>query len=110
MGASDVLVDFEGYYRDYTIWQPPAWSLRYSPARFWHIIHDAGTPAEMQNAIRLSRLHRAGHVYVTEQGQDPRPPEAYLYDRLPPDAYWTAELDEVRATAFRTRGWSRQEG
>jgi hypothetical protein len=103
MASTDVLVNFEGYYRDYTAWTPPVWAARYRPNRFWHIIHDCLTPAQMENAVRLSRLRRIGLVYITEQSQTPKLPDAYLYDRLPLDRYWAAEVKDVLATSLPRR-------
>jgi hypothetical protein len=94
MNATDVLVNFEGFYSTYSSasYTQPSWILRYPSTRFWHIIHDAGQISDLQNAVRLSKQRHAGWVYVTDLGE-PNP-----YGALPAGPYWTAELGAVGAS------------
>jgi hypothetical protein len=89
LAAADIVVDFEGFYVDYLGWTPPAWTSRYDPTRFWHIIHDVATHAQLQAVQRLSQHRSAGYLYITDQTQEPRPPDMHLYDRLPHTPYWS---------------------
>jgi hypothetical protein len=86
--VASVVVVFEGPYASYRGLQVPGWVRRYRATRFAHVIHD--TPrADLARAVRLSRLRRAGYVYVTDQGE-PDP-----YRALP--SYWTQEVAAVAA-------------
>ncbi|MCU1353299.1 MAG: hypothetical protein JWM05_2508, partial [Acidimicrobiales bacterium] len=94
--ASDVIVNFEGFYADYVAsYSAPAWVARYSPRRFWHIVHDATQVSQAVEAVRLGQLRRAGRMFVTDEAQTPPPPDVYTYDRLPKAAIWSAEIRGV---------------
>ena len=134
MSASDILVNFEGFFEQPSQGDPgqwykgnylaPSWVSEYPANRFWHIIHTANTVEKMQAAVKLSKDRNAGWVYVTDD--DPYPYDsvesAYTgnpYDSLPPEsasnAYWPLELAEVASgiksysgsnfSAFDLFGW-----
>jgi chitodextrinase len=93
---ADVSLNFEGTYESYLAWQPPAWQRSRDPRRFWHLVHATGSQAQMADAMRLGRERGAGYMYVTPDVL------ANPWDSLPPDSYWTAELDAARTTADGT--------
>lgn len=66
--------------------QAPGWTRRFKAARFAHVIY-AAPGSTLTSAIRLSRTHRAGHVYVTSL-TDP-------YANLP--GYWAHEDSALTA-------------
>jgi Spherulation-specific family 4 len=89
MSVGNVVVAFEGSYASYRGLQVPAWAARYKPARFADVIY--ATPgSDLAGAVRLSRLRRTGHVYVTNLPGSPDP-----YSALP--SYWTREVAAVAA-------------
>jgi hypothetical protein len=79
--AADVLVTFEGSVADYASYVPAAWHLSNDASRFAHIVYNAthrdNEDDDLLLAMRLSKAHNAGHVYVTS-GSLPNP-----YDGLP---------------------------
>ncbi len=91
MAVSDVLLTFEGSYRDYTNgYSAPSWVSNYSPSRFWHLVYSTSTTKAMERAVTLSKNRGVGWVYVTPDGL-PNP-----WDTLPSGAYWSKELAAVR--------------
>ncbi|WP_194892991.1 spherulation-specific family 4 protein [Catenulispora pinisilvae] len=90
--AADVLVMFEGTYADYTTWTAPAWELSSTdPDKFWHLIYNTPTQANMENAVSLSKQRNAGYLYVTDDNL-PNP-----WDTLPTGTYWSDELSQSAA-------------
>ena len=79
--AADVLVTFEGSVANYASYVPAAWHLSNDASRFAHIVYNAthrdNEDDDLLLAMRLSKAHNAGHVYVTS-GSLPNP-----YDGLP---------------------------
>ncbi|MEY9863578.1 hypothetical protein ABH935_009231 [Catenulispora sp. GAS73] len=91
--AADVLVMFEGTYADYTGWTAPAWELNSTnPDKFWHLIYNTPTQADMENAVSLSKQRNAGYLYVTD-GNLPNP-----WNTLPTGTYWSDELAQSAAS------------
>ena len=90
MGVADQVVTFEGDYASYlNSFTSAAWTAKYSPARFWHLVYNTPTTVGMQSVLALSRARGAGLVYVTPDTL-PNP-----WDTLPSGAYWAAELSGV---------------
>lgn len=88
MKAADIICTFESPYTSYqTQYNAPAWVMRYPASRFWHIVLDVPTVADMQNVIQESKARHAGWVYVTSAKENPNP-----YDSLPAEPYWSDEL------------------
>lgn len=91
MDVSDVVLTFEGSYRDYVnSYSAPAWVGSYSRSRFWHLVYSTSTTKAMERAVMLSKSRGAGWVYVTPDVL-PNP-----WDTLPTGSYWTKELAAVR--------------
>jgi hypothetical protein len=87
MSVGDVVLVFEGSYATYRHLQVPSWTDRYRRARFAQVIY--ATPAsKLARAVRLSRLRRAGYVYVTNLQGSPNP-----YAALP--SYWKREAAAI---------------
>jgi len=88
MSIGDVVMVFEGSYAQYVTTKVPAWVRHYPAAKFAHTIF--ATPASvLNNALKLAKERRAGHVYVTDLvGANP-------YQGLP--VYWAAEDAETTA-------------
>ncbi|MHB2036853.1 MAG: spherulation-specific family 4 protein [Nitrososphaerales archaeon] len=64
---SDILVTFEGNYADYlTSYNNTSWTNNYPPSHFWHIVYNATTVTEMQNAIQLASQRGAAWIYVSD--------------------------------------------
>jgi len=88
MAVSDIVINFDDAYTNYSSWQPSAWVINYPANRFWQLISDVGT-ADLQTVIALSKQHRAGWIYVTSDSS-PNP-----WDTLPDANYWNTELSLV---------------
>lgn len=88
--VTDVMMNAETSAAAYrTTWHPWGWEEAYPPKKFWHLVHTAGTVAEMQQVVALSRAWRAGTVFVTSAGAgSPGGP----YGSLPDAGYWKAVL------------------
>lgn len=92
MAVSSVIVTYEGSYGDYVKnYSAPAWVSRYSPSRFWHLVHGTSTVKRLETAVGLSKKRRAGWVYVTP-GRLPNP-----WIMLPTGFYWEQEIETVRS-------------
>ncbi len=89
MSVGNVVVAFEGSYASYRDLVVPAWAAHYKPARFADVIY--ATPrSDLASAVRLSRLRRTGHLYVTSLPGSPDP-----YSALP--GYWSREVAAIAA-------------
>lgn len=73
---ADVLVAFEGYYRDFIGFRPPAWAERFPARKFAEIVHDIPLGAGAAASAIARRTH-AGNVFLTDSGF-PHP-----YGRMP---------------------------
>lgn len=76
MSVADVIVTFEGKFKNYAAMQTPAWVANYQPNRFWHIVYGANIWQTLQ-VLKLAEARNAGYVYITED-QFANP-----YDTLP---------------------------
>ena len=65
MAAGDIVCNFESGYAAYQKYTAPGWLTRYPAARFWHIVLDAPTLAQMREVARLSKQRHAGWLFVT---------------------------------------------
>jgi hypothetical protein len=82
LAVADVITTFEGSEPQYRKARFPAWTDRYPPARFAHIVY--ATPArDWPRVVALARSRNVGYLFVT----DASPPNPY--DRLP--TYFAAE-------------------
>jgi len=82
LAVADVITTFEGSERQYREARFPAWTRRYPPARFAHIVY--ATPArDWPRVVALARSRNAGYLFVTDASL-PNP-----YDVLP--TYFGAE-------------------
>jgi Spherulation-specific family 4 len=88
MSIGDVVLVFEGTYKQYLVAQVPGWVGQYPAAKFAQDIFD--TPRDvLLNTLKTARQRRAGHIYVTQlTGANP-------YQELP--SYWAAENAEATA-------------
>lgn len=92
MLACDILVNFESPFPAYqTQYSAPAWVARYPANRFWHIVLQVASDADMRTVIRESKQRHAGWMFVTAYG-DPNP-----YDKLPDEPYWSDELAALKS-------------
>lgn len=88
--AADALVMFEGSYQDYLNWTAPAWERNSTnPNKFWNLVYDTPTQADMKNAATHSQSENAGYIYITDDVL-PNP-----WDTLPAGSYWADELSSV---------------
>lgn len=88
--AADILVMFEGTYADYSSWTAPAWELNANtPDKFWNLVYDTPTQADMESAIARSKQNDVGYVYVTPDNL-PNP-----WDTLPGSTYWNDEISKA---------------
>jgi len=92
MATADIVVTFEDVYANYVSNYPPnpAWIANYPRWRFWHLVLQATSVGDMQNAVAIARGRNVGYVYVTDQ------PPASAYQTLASGAYWQAELAAVQ--------------
>ena len=85
---SDILLTFESDYASYLGSHAGAnWTSKYTAGHFFHIVFDAPTVAEMQNAVSLATARGAGWVYVTNLDNSRGNP----YSSLP--SYFGQELE-----------------
>lgn len=87
--VSDIIVNFEDEYSQYINYSQPSWVKKYPPSRFWHLVYNTPSIANMREALSISKKHNAGWVYVT-------PAAGPNWNTLPPGPYWTDELTGVR--------------
>lgn len=73
---ADLLGTFEGPWTAYQRLRPPAWTGRWPPGKFYHVVHSV-PPALLGAAWRLALSRRVASVYITER-DGPNP-----YDDLP---------------------------
>jgi hypothetical protein len=84
---SDVLLTFENDYPSYLgKYVRDNWTSRYPESRFFHIVFDVPSAAEMQNVISLAGARGAGWLYVTNLNNSNGNP----YSSLP--SYFKQEL------------------
>lgn len=92
MSVCDVVCTFESDYSEYEFgYSAPPWVKKYPPNRFWHIVLNVPTNAEMLKVVAQTKQRRAGWVFVTSL-TTPNP-----YDNLPQDPYWSDELRALSA-------------
>ena len=96
--VADVIVVAENTFTAYRDWAPPAWVYQHPRSAFWHLVHGAGTPELMREAVALARERNAGSVYVTDAAIDGA---GGPWNVLPADPYWSAEVAAARATRIR---------
>jgi hypothetical protein len=86
MSVSNVVMAFEGPYKDYHNVIVPSWVFDYNPDRFANTIY-ATRGSQVASALSLSRSRNAGYVYVTDgTGGNP-------YSGLP--SYWSTEDSDI---------------
>jgi hypothetical protein len=90
--ASDILIEFEDVYSNYSKWKQTGWEGAYPASHFWHIIYDA-PQGSLAAAISTSQKQNVGYVYVTSLTL----PNPYL--NLPASSYWTSEVAAVAASS-----------
>ena len=112
MSFSDILVTFEeatleNYQKKYV---DRAWTHKYAPERFWHLVYSVSSASDMRVVEELARQRGAGWLYVTDDGKDGNP-----WDDVPPylaeeAALWTgraaqtaADMEPVRRESIRWR-------
>jgi hypothetical protein len=104
--VADVIVVAENTFTAYRDWTPPPWVYGHPRTAFWHLVHGAGTPELMREAVALAQQRNAGSVYVTDAAIDGT---GGPWNGLPAEPYWSAEVATVRATARAaaraTRPW-----
>jgi hypothetical protein len=83
------LVVYENYLSEFLTLELPAWTASVAPATLGAILHDAESPAEVQQACSIARAIGVGLLYVTDGRQESGNP----YDGLPSPAFWSARLD-----------------
>jgi hypothetical protein len=82
MAVANVIMVFEGSYASYRGLHVPAWTKKFQPGRFAHVIY-AAPSAGLSHALSLARSRRAGYAYVTSHvGANP-------YNGVP--GYWKRE-------------------
>ncbi len=83
MALADIAMSYENPYASTSdgyapgAFSAPAWSRRYGPERFWHVILEVSDKTSMKNTLDLARTRNVGHVYVTNYADPP------AYARLP---------------------------
>lgn len=90
VSIADTLMIFENTYSVYSSWTPPSYVSNYPTSKFWNVVYDVPTQADMEGVISQSKTDDAGYVYVTDRTLDAT---HFPYDQLPnTDAYWNDEL------------------
>jgi hypothetical protein len=96
--VADVIVIAEDTFAAYRAWSPPDWVHRHPRTTFWHLVHGVPTAEEMRETVTLAQNRNAGHLFVTDAVIDGT---GGPWNRLPADAYWSAQVAAVRATRIR---------
>jgi len=84
MSAGDIIVTFEGAYSTYQTTTFPSWMSSYGANRFYNIVYDVPTSANMVSVLSQAEKDGIGYIYATNQNL-PNP-----YGALP--SYLPAEL------------------
>lgn len=93
MSVGNVVMVFEGPYKNYVNLPVPSWVKDYRPGRFAHTIY-ATPEAAISSAVKLSRERNAGHLFITDLvGSNP-------YSALPD--YWSHETAAVSGGCGRS--------
>jgi hypothetical protein len=94
MSACDIMINFEGddAVTPYASFTPADWVSNYDPSRFWHLVYNVQTLAEMQSIAQLSKGKNAGYLFVTDQLGS-----GNTWGTLPQGTgFWTSELEYVQ--------------
>ncbi|ALG06740.1 hypothetical protein AOZ06_07180 [Kibdelosporangium phytohabitans] len=84
--VADTMVSFEGDFDTYLTHTSPDWQRDHPESRkFWHLVHDVPTEADMRTAVARSKSNNAGFVYTTERTMQPYPWSGLA-------SYWDAQL------------------
>ena len=94
--TADVFTIFEGN-NGYATFTPAAWTQKYPPYQFAHLLYGIDTASAMQTNLNLALGRNAGYIYITDDLL-PNP-----WDRLP--NYW---MEEVAAVESINRAAARQ--
>ena len=93
MSVGNVVMVFEGPYKNYVNLPVPKWVKDYRPGRFAHTVY-ATPEAAISSAVKLSRVRNAGYLFVTDNvGANP-------YSALPD--YWSRESAAVAGGCSRS--------
>lgn len=87
MKYGDIIATFENAASVYASFTPPAWTTKYRPERFWHMIHSIGSQAEQTQVLDGAYDKWAGLVFATSDTM-PNP-----YDTV--STYWDAYINQV---------------
>lgn len=97
--SADILLTFEGTFDCYDSaneasegdgnvcpvglrYASPGWDP-VDPKKFWHLVYSA-TSGDISNAISLSKMRKAGYIYVTDDGG------SNPWNTLPASGYWSS--------------------
>lgn len=81
----DALMTFENGASTYPEYKVDAWTARYPPSRFAHILHTTpSTMGAVESSLQLARRRRAGWIFLTDAVY--RNAQSNPYDCLP--TYW----------------------
>lgn len=87
MNYGDIIATFEQSAADYAAFTPPAWTTKYRPRQFWHIIHSVQSQEQQTAVLDASYDKWAGQVYATTDVM-PNP-----YDEQ--SNFWDAYVNQV---------------
>ena len=99
MGCCDIMMNFEASATEYLAQAWPTWVTKYSPSRFWHVIHDVTGTAQRDTLLARTITNRAGYVYLTTDSTvtgDQNP-----YNSLPADPFWSGMVTAVEAATIQ---------
>ena len=92
MNAGDIIVTFEGTYSTYQATTFPSWLSSYPAGRFYNIVYDVPTVANMTSVLSQAAKDDVQYIYATNQNL-PNP-----YGALPtPSTYLPAEQSTALA-------------
>jgi hypothetical protein len=94
---ADSFVTFENTFAVYQEWTPPTWVYDYPASKFWHIVYDTPTDADMREAVALFKHRNATRLYVTDDAANQQTP---LWYSLPTRDYWRDELRQISCTRW----------
>lgn len=92
--VSDILLTFENDYAAYSVgYVGSNWTSGYPPSRFFHIVFQVPSSAEMEDVISTAAVRGAGWVYVTDLNDSSGNPYSALPNYFGEELGYVEQLD-----------------
>lgn len=90
MKVADILSLYEGSYTNYTTFRPPAWTSRYSAARFKNYIYGVPDAEALPGLLQHVLQNHTGYFDITDT--DP----SHIWGVLASSSFWAKLVPDVR--------------